>query len=291
MTADPGERVIEYVPLDEVIGADRNPKGHYAAGIKTSIQTFGFTTPAVLDERTGKLVIGHGRLEALTDLQAQDEPRPDGVGITLDGRWTIPLVRGWASRDDAHADAMLVADNKLTESGGWDDRELAELLEDVADYSVDLLLATGFDQDDLERLIADATGQGLPGGTGEDEDPDTAEGEEERERQARSDGSLLALADASVDEPRHEVHAGDVWLLGRLPHTLVVNEVHTQWDKWVRLLRPDMLLVPYAGPYTALTERAENTPLLMVQPDPYLAGHVLDKYTAVHGDRTVRRAK
>jgi hypothetical protein len=49
-----------------------------------------------------------------------------------------------------------------------------------------------------------------------------------------------------------------------------------------------MLFVPYPTPTLPLTQRSATRPLLMVQPDTWLAGHVLDKYAAVRGEDAVR---
>ena len=59
---------IEYMPLREVRGWDRNPKGHDTAELEESFKRFGFVTPLILDEGTGQLVAGHGRLEALVEI-------------------------------------------------------------------------------------------------------------------------------------------------------------------------------------------------------------------------------
>lgn len=163
MAADPDPqaalaRHIVYARPEELEGADRNPKGHQLEDIKAGILRHGFTAPAVLDERTTRLVAGHGRRDAVIELEDEqpdhpDRKVPDGIVVDAEGRWTMPVVRGWASRDDEHAEAMLVLDNRSTENGGWDNRVLAELLSDVADYSPDLLAATGFTENDLRALL------------------------------------------------------------------------------------------------------------------------------------------
>jgi hypothetical protein len=58
-------RRLEYVPLDDLQPAARNPKRHDLPAIGRSIDTFGYVEPVVLDERTGRLVAGHGRVEQL----------------------------------------------------------------------------------------------------------------------------------------------------------------------------------------------------------------------------------
>ena len=54
-----------------------------------------------------------------------------------------------------------------------------------------------------------------------------------------------------------------------------------------RSLAEDALLVPYPTPIVALTARARARRIVMVQPDPWLAGHLLDKYAQVYGDEAV----
>lgn len=58
-------REIVYMPLDKIPAADRNPKAHDLGALVVAIATFGYAEPGLLDERTGKLIGGHGRLEAL----------------------------------------------------------------------------------------------------------------------------------------------------------------------------------------------------------------------------------
>ena len=165
-------RSIEYLPLDAIDGTDGNPRTHDLPGVVRSIALLGFTAPAVVDERTGQLIIGNGRLEALRLIRAHQHgepvpanveavltearviaalsdadgtPRPpDGIARDADGGWRAPVVHGWASRDDDHARAAVIADNKLTERGTWDDRALTEWLDGIFDSDVDLLAATGF---------------------------------------------------------------------------------------------------------------------------------------------------
>lgn len=147
------------MPLDGVLRADRNPKRHDAALIRKSIGKFGVVETPALDERTGKLVAGHGRLNEWERARAAGENPPDGVQV-VDGDWHVPISRGWASRDDAEADAYLLVSNRSTELGGWDGPELAGLLTDVT--SDGLLDYTGFTEDDLATLL---------GGNDDEDDP------------------------------------------------------------------------------------------------------------------------
>jgi hypothetical protein len=143
---------VDYLPLDDIRGAERNPKGHADADIKRSINRHGMAELPLLDERTGRLIAGHGRLDQLRAMREAGQEPPAGVRVGDDGAWLAPILRGWSSRSDEEAEAYLIASNKLTELGGWDDHGLAEMLTDLADSQ--LLELTGFTGDDLDDLIA-----------------------------------------------------------------------------------------------------------------------------------------
>lgn len=145
-------RRIEYTPIGEVVRAPRNVKGHAKASIARSFDLFGFVEPIVVDERTGRLVAGHGRLDELQSAAAAGGAPPDGINVGDDGRWLVPVVRGWSSGDDAEAEAYLLASNRITELGGWDEVGLAEILRDM---DAALAAAAGFSTADLKRLIVD----------------------------------------------------------------------------------------------------------------------------------------
>lgn len=156
-------RKLEYVPLVELKRAKRNPKDHDLGALDASLKRFGYVEPVVVDERTGRLVSGHGRLELLAQLEAQKAPPPDGVQVNAAGEWMVPTLRGWSSKDDAEAEAFLLAANRITEVGGWHDDQLAEMLQDLAKAGADSFIGTGYDADDLDRLISDLNAE--PGRT------------------------------------------------------------------------------------------------------------------------------
>ncbi|MGW6499353.1 hypothetical protein [Nonomuraea angiospora] len=148
-------RRIEHMRLHEIPRAVRNPKEHDLPGIRTSIEAFGCIVAGELDERTGRLVVGHGRLQVLEQMAADKASPPEGILVDDDGTWLVPIVRGWSSRSDADAEAYLIANNRTPEKGGWEQRMLAEVLADVRDADPDLLAAAGYTDDDLADL-ADA---------------------------------------------------------------------------------------------------------------------------------------
>ena len=191
----PGEnnRRLEYVALEELKGAPRNPKKHMEADIGKSIGRFGYVEPVVMDERTGRLVAGHGRVQSLRVRRAGKEQPPEGVKEE-NGQWLVPVLRGWASRSDTEAEAYLVASNQLTIGGGWESEVLGKMLGDLA--ASDALDGVGFSEEELSRLLAsiDDTG-GISGD--EDSVPD------------------VAPEDVYVKQ-------GELWLLGR--HRLIVGD-------------------------------------------------------------------
>ncbi len=144
---------LDYMRLDEIQSAASNPKTHDLPGIIRSIAELGITdTIGVLDDRTGRLISGHGRREALLSLHRDGRPLPKGVDEDEDGMWLVPVLRGWASKNDAEAAAALLNSNRLSAKAGNDDRELVKLLNMLEDSS--MLGLAGYDLDYLDDLNA-----------------------------------------------------------------------------------------------------------------------------------------
>lgn len=162
-----GYHGVIYVPLDEIVSADVNPKEHDIPLIKRMLRKFGMGELPLRDERTGKLVAGHGRLEALRESHHDRQIPPKGIRVLDDGRWAMPMLTGWASESDDHARAYLVGSNQSTTVGGWDHRQLAEMLRDVDD--VQLLDVTGFEESDIVALERALEDEGHRYGSGDDE--------------------------------------------------------------------------------------------------------------------------
>lgn len=194
------ERSITYADLRAVVPAELNPKRHDHDAIKASIRMHGFTAPLLHDERTDRLLAGHGRLAALLDMEQSGEPVPDGVKVE-NGAWQVPVVRGFASKDDEHAASLLVADNRLTELGGWDEGELAELLGTLrASDDPALLDLSGFNDSDLDAMLKRL---------------DAAQITDDFRDRDLDDADLTVAAEV-LSKP------GDVWLLGK--HRVVCGD-------------------------------------------------------------------
>jgi len=96
----------------------------------------------IVDDRTGRLVVGHGRLESLRKAKAEGKEPPDRIRVQ-NGEWFVPVVLGVAFANDREAEAYLLADNQTTILGGWDDGELKRIIEELGNAGE--LTGTGFE--------------------------------------------------------------------------------------------------------------------------------------------------
>lgn len=149
-TTEPGRRV-EHLPLSELNPNPSNPKSHHLSVIDASVGRFGFVEPIVIDERTGQIISGHGRMKALTAMEERGETPPEGITVDKDGQWLVPTVVGWSSRTDTEASAALIALNRAGELGGWVDESLLSILDDLTDLD-DGLNGVGYGEKDIEDL-------------------------------------------------------------------------------------------------------------------------------------------
>lgn len=140
---------IELKSLSELLPNPMNPKAHDEELLNKSIQSFGYVEPIVLDGRTGMMVSGHGRKEALQRLFDSGAEPPEGITVK-NKQWLIPVITGWSSKDDDEAKGVLVALNRTTERGGWDDNNLLAILQDLAD--TDILDSIGYKKTDIAVL-------------------------------------------------------------------------------------------------------------------------------------------
>jgi hypothetical protein len=148
-------RWIEYLALDELVTKfhPENPKDHSLDQLRASFERFGYTAAIELDERTGLLAAGHGRVEVLAaDMAAGADP-PEGIKVQ-GGKWLAPVQRGWSSTDDIEAKAYLIASNKLVEAGGWLDAPLTEMLSEIHDATS--LVGTGYTDAELAKMMGGA---------------------------------------------------------------------------------------------------------------------------------------
>lgn len=139
---------IKYIRLDQIYGADLNPKEHDIGVIIQSIKRFGFNAPLIRNEANEKLVAGHGRLEALIKMFKAKYMTPKGILVDEDNMWLVPVLTGLSFENEEEALSYLIADNKLTEAGGWDQGKLLQMLKAIENN----LEGVGFDLDDIQIM-------------------------------------------------------------------------------------------------------------------------------------------
>ena len=144
---------VIFTKISEIKEADINVKDHDLGAIHESINRFGFTSPLLLNEKTGQLVAGHGRLQALLQKKQLKEEAPANIKVDDNDDWYVPVIRGVSFKNEQEAQAYLIADNRLTELGGWNNDELVKELEKLAEQSS--LDGTGFDLSNMQELYDD----------------------------------------------------------------------------------------------------------------------------------------
>lgn len=193
---------IEMRPLSSFKRARRNPKSHDAESIGSSLGRFGMVEVPVVNERTDRLVAGHGRIERLQADKDAGRAPPSRVRLRAkDGEWLVPVLRGVSFKDDREAEAYLLASNQTTISGGWESAELASLLADLSRSGDDALVGTGFSDDEVARIIASAGASALgalSGGGGDGGDVEY-DGDESYTPEPYVEGARTVLGGIDLD--------------------------------------------------------------------------------------------
>ncbi|MGI3212921.1 site-specific DNA-methyltransferase [Roseovarius tibetensis] len=198
---------IAFWPLERLKPYARNAKTHDAdqvARIAASMAEFGWTVPCLVGE-DGELIAGHGRVLAAAQLGLAEAP---------------VIVLGHLS--EAQRRAYRIADNKLSELGGWDEALLLEELRGLMAEDFDLGLI-GIPDDELEALLKDAD-------SADDDrtpiDNDTAD---------------------TIPEPPAEpiTRPGDIWALGA--HRLICGDA-TDADVVARLMEGAQASLMFTSP-------------------------------------------
>lgn len=199
------------VALSSLKPYERNAKLHPTEQIerlKESIREFGFISPCLIDSENN-IIAGHGRVEAAKSLGLESVPCVYVEGLT-----------------DAQRRAYILADNRLTEMGGWDMDIVSQEVEWLRSegFNIDV---TGFTADDI---LFDEIDFGL------DEEPEP--------------------------EPPAEAitKAGDIWQLGH--HRLICGD-STKPEDLASLMhgdRADLLITdpPYNVDYEGAAGKIEN---------------------------------
>jgi ParB-like chromosome segregation protein Spo0J len=129
---------VERRPIADLIPYARNSRLHseyQVAQIAASMREWGWTIPLLIDE-DGGIIAGHGRVRAAFKMGFTDAP--------------CMIAKGWS---DAKKRAYVIADNKLTLNGEWDNEVLRLELEELGQQGIDLNLV-GFNDAEFAALIA-----------------------------------------------------------------------------------------------------------------------------------------
>lgn len=275
--------LTHYKPLSHLQAWDANYNHNDLSILAHSIRRFGFNgAPRVW--RSNTVIAGNHITQSLKLIKSEGA-RPDldrqypPENVLVDGdEWYVQWV-DVSHLSDLDAKAFAIADNELAKQAVADDDLLAAYLQEIAADDPSSFEATGYDDERLEALLA--------GLLDDSDESDTDDLDEEDER-PKSDGSLLALTTVTIAEPAYQVERGEVWLLDQ--HVLVCADVLTGWREWSQFLDGDnTVFAPYPGPFVPLVEHADDLRLVMVQPDTYVAGHILDQYSAIKGSDHVHR--
>ncbi len=147
-------QIIE-MPIDRLIPYARNPRqnGEAVGKVAASIAAYGWRQPIVVDEHM-MVIAGHTRLVVARRL-----------GLT-----TVP-VHVATDLTPAQVRAYRLMDNRSHQNATWNDELLALELKDLQIAETDLVL-TGFDTDEIERLLADLDDAEDTNQAGDGPDPD-----------------------------------------------------------------------------------------------------------------------
>ena len=129
------------ISISEIKPYDRNARTHSTEQVKQimdAIKEWGFTNPLLIDEQ-GNLIAGHGRLEAVKQLNKvdfKDEPILELPAIVVKGL------------SDSQKKALIIADNQIALNAGWDYEVLALELKELesVNYDLDLLAFDNVDE-------------------------------------------------------------------------------------------------------------------------------------------------
>lgn len=229
-----------------VIPHPRNAREHppeQRAAMDESLGRLGWIDAVIVNVRTKHVLDGHDR---------QQE--------ALDRGETIPIL--WVDVAEEDEAFVLATFDPISAMATYNPELLDGLLEDAGIESESLVGLLRTTLDDLSDLAPDE----LP---------------EEDQGSFSGDGTMLAATAALIGAPKHEVHHGQVWsIFGR--HTMVIGDVMRDHVVWAPMLTDETLLLPYPGPYIMQTRRQDEKTFLLVQPDLFIAGMILDAAEVSH---------
>ena len=217
---------------------------------------------SILLDKHNNIIAGNKTFEAALKLGLPVRVIPtEGDEIIAVQRTNVDLY----DEEDTTGRNMAYQDNRASELGlYWDEMQIAEdFMSGFVDESV-------FDKSTLDGFIERAKGS-LESSA--------------RDSQDAGEGSGLAKISLTIEDPVTNTEEGDVWRVGA--HIMAVMSVVHDVGKWRELLEEEMLFIPYPGPMVLMSEKLEDTRALLIQPDTYIAGHILDRYKEQYGGDSI----
>jgi len=205
---------IKTIDIEKIIPYAKNPRKNDAAvgKVAASLKEFGFRQPIVVDAEM-VVIAGHTRLAAARKLKLDQVPIHIATDLTAN-----------------QIKAYRIADNRVSQEAKWDDDLLALELADLDLENYDLS-KTGFNDDELAALMAEAITEGL---VDEDQVP---------------------------PEPETPVTVlGDIWQLGR--HRVMCGDSTSidAVDELMESQHPDMVFTdpPYNIDYQGVKDKRDK---------------------------------
>ena len=149
----PEDLRIEYLPLSDLLSRKdpNNAKLHDLPELEASFRKFGFVAPAAIDETTGVILFGHGRIDELAEMKAGGTKPPDRIRVEGD-EWLVPVIRG-IRLGKKLGSLYRFADNAIGE-GLWDRGKLALAIVTAVGKDLEELSGTGIDTSYASQIIA-----------------------------------------------------------------------------------------------------------------------------------------
>ena len=127
---------IKNFEIEKLKNWEHNPRKNDDAVEKLSklIKEHGFINPVIVDENN-IIRAGHTRVKAALKLGLKE----------------IPVLK-YNFKDEAHAIAYAIADNKSNEWAEWDFKQLKELISELDNFDFDLEM-TGFSSEEMDNML------------------------------------------------------------------------------------------------------------------------------------------
>jgi hypothetical protein len=200
---------VVVLPVSLLRPRGSNPRTHSRKQLRQigkSIRKFGFTNPVLID-RDNCVIAGHGRIEAAKLVGLQQVPT-----ICLD------------DMTEAQKHAYAIADNRLAENAGWDQRLIALELSYITELDINFdLTLTGFESGEIDLVL---------------DNHDDADGDS---HDCEDDGP------SELTEPAPPVsRVGDLWLFPPR-HRLLCGDA-IKGDSFMRLMSGEQAQMVFTDP-------------------------------------------